>query len=97
MKVKDLLPMEIDVDVYDDVCEEIAIAYCGANKLTPEGEKKFAEVLEYDITLHEIRGFCIVHIDGDDWKRKLKLAKEFFYSIAGYCDDDDFNKWFIIL
>ena len=36
MKIKDLLEMEIDVDVYDNVCEELAIAFCGATKLTEE-------------------------------------------------------------
>ena len=28
MTVKDLLKMEVDIDVYDDVCEELAIAFC---------------------------------------------------------------------
>ena len=30
MKVRDLLKTEIDIDVYDDVCEELGIAFCGA-------------------------------------------------------------------
>jgi hypothetical protein len=29
MKVKDLLPMEIDIDCYDNVVEELGIAYYG--------------------------------------------------------------------
>lgn len=51
MKVKDLLPMEIDIDVYDDVCEELGIAFCGPLTLTEAGQEKFSEVLEYEIQM----------------------------------------------
>lgn len=91
-----------DIDVYDNVCEELGIAYCGGYKLTKEGEKQFAEVLDYSIEIVEPvtkydYPIAIVDVDGDEgiWQKKLKKAKEFFYSVAGYCADSDFNKWFI--
>lgn len=34
MKVRDFIKQSIDVDVYDDVCEELAIAFCGPMELT---------------------------------------------------------------
>lgn len=100
MKVRDLLPQEIDIDVYDDVCEELAIAFCGPLKLTKEGEREFAEVLDYEIELAtEAYGLtcAVVHVDDTDekvWKRKLRKAKNFFYAAAGYCDCDDYDRWF---
>ena len=101
MKVKDLLPMEIDIDCYDNVVEELGIAYCGPMKLTKEGSSKFADILEYECEiLKDPMGYdvCIITVDDDpeiNWKQKLYKAKEFFLSIAGYCDFEDYDKWFI--
>lgn len=101
MKVRDLLPMEIDIDVYDDVCEELAIAFCGPQKLTEEGEKKFSEVMDYEIEInpHSYGDMpaAIVLIDDPDedvWEDRLGKAKEFFESAAGYCACSDYDRWF---
>lgn len=94
MKVKEFITNEWDLDVYDNVYDEIGIAFCGPLELTKGGEKKFAEVLEYEIE-PELKYHCaFLDIDYDDWKDRLKKAKEFFYSAAGYCDDGDYQKWF---
>lgn len=101
MKVKDLLTMDIDIDVVDDVCEELWIAFCGPLRLTPAGKKHFREVLAYDIELRtgSLWGpLVIVNIDDPDdsvWKKRLRKAKEFFYGCAGYVDSDAYDKWFI--
>ena len=97
MTVRDLMKMDIDIDCYDDVCEEIGIAFCGPMELTEEGEKKFAEVMHYPIELDMKHGTCIIKVDDPSdivWKKRLRKAKEFFYSIAGYCSYDDYDKWF---
>ncbi len=100
MKVKDLIAQEVDIDVYDDVCEELGIAFCGPMTLTPEGQDKFAEVLEYDVELHNDGGdvTAIVKVDapGDEWKHRLALAKEFFEGAAGYCTCEEYDKWFAV-
>lgn len=88
-----------DIDVYDNVCEELGIAYCGGITLTKCGEKQFAEVLDYEIEVIEPvtkydSPVAIVDIDCDDWEYKLRRAKDFFYSAAGYCKDSDYRKWF---
>lgn len=102
MKIREFIKMEIDIDVYDDVCEELGIAFCGPLELTEEGEKKFAEVMDYDIDVHidprRVYFDCAV-VKCDDaeekvWKRKLRKAKEFFDSAAGMCAWDDYEKWF---
>ena len=95
MKVRDLLTMEIDVDVYDNVCEEIGIAFCGLIKMKKKGKERFADVLDYDVDYNEHYNVAIVDIDTDDWKSRLKKAKELFYALAGYCADEDWDKWFV--
>ena len=95
MKIRDLLSMEIDVDVYDDVCEELAIAFCGPVELTEEGLDYFSDVLDYEIE------FCndvvIVHVDHPEervWKRRLRGACSLFNSMAGWCSASNYDRWF---
>ena len=96
MKVRDFIKMDIDIDVYDDVCEELAIAFCGALELTDAGKEHFAEVLDYDMVVYEDGEYsvAICCVDGDKWKRRLRKAEEFFDSAAGYCAVSDYERWF---
>lgn len=99
MKIRDFIKLNTDIDVYDDVCEELGICFCGPMELTEEGEKHFSEVLEYDIKLDLSGSFptavCLIDDENDRvWKKRLRKAIEFFYSAAGYCDCDDYDKWF---
>ena len=99
MTIRDLLGQEIDIDVYDDVCEELAIAFCGPLELTEEGEKEFSEVLDYEIYINQHSYYnlpaVIVNIEAfPDWKERLRKAKNFFWSAAGYCDFEDYDRWF---
>ena len=94
MKIKDFIKMEIDVDVYDNVEESLAIAFCGPAELTAEGKRKFAEALEYDIDVDELYGAAVVDVDCPDWINKLNEAKAFFYAAAGYCTETNYDKWF---
>lgn len=95
MKIIDFIKLNADIDVYDDVCEELAICFCGPMMLTDEGKEHFADVLDYDIDV-DLRpcASAVVHIDGDGWKKRLRKAEEFFNSAAGYCADEDYQKWF---
>ena len=95
MKVRDLLKMDVDIDVYDDVCDSLSIAFCGPAELTEEGEAHFATALSLDFTF--IGDVALIHVDDPDektWKRNLKQAKELFCGLAGYCSEADYNKWF---
>lgn len=87
-----------DIDVYDNVCEELGIAFCTGIDLTAEGKKQFAEVLDYNIEIVE-DPFCpvaVVDVNGPEgvWQKKLRNAKKFFYAAAGYCADEDYQRWF---
>lgn len=113
LTVRDLMRVMYDVDVYDDVCEELGIAFCNpfdddkvhkwSEYLTEEGMEKFGEVLFYPahIVKQIINGDAfynfIVEIDDEDekvWTKRLRKAKEFFESAAGYCSCEDYDRWF---
>ena len=110
LTVRDLMLVMDDIDVYDDVCESLAIAFCNPfcddelhdwrEYLTDDGMKKFGEVLDYRLAIwvgHDGMPYAVVGCDSAyefEWKRRLKMAKEFFESAAGYCSCEDYNKWF---
>lgn len=98
IKVRDLLEQNICVDVYDSVCDELAIAFDGPQELTEEGKKHFADVLDYEIRLNSNSGYVVAIVeigDGDDWEERLEKAKELFYGMAGYCSVENWDKWFV--
>lgn len=99
IKIKDLIKMEIDVDVCDDYDESCYIAFCGPLELTPAGLEKYAEILDYDIELPpaeilEQYGDPAI-ITGIENDKQVRQVKKFFYAAAGYCGAADWSKWFI--
>lgn len=102
MTIRDLINQDIDIDVYDDVCEELGIAFCGPQELTEEGKREFEDIMDYEVVINpkSYGGLpaAIICIDDEEdavWKHRLKRAKTFFYSAAGYCSVSDYEKWFI--
>lgn len=105
MTIKDMFTREFaekycDVDIYNDVTDGGAPAFCGA-LLTPEGERVFKDVLDLEVEFLPDNGlFCnrvIVKVDDPDdhvWQKYWGMAKELFYAAAGYCDDTDYDRWF---
>lgn len=98
MTVRDFIGLDVDMDVYDDMTEELAIAFVGPMKLTAAGEERFAEVLDMQIEITEWDGekaaYLILSEDEEALGQKLKKAKTFFYACAGYCNDEDYETWF---
>lgn len=101
MKVRDLLKMDIDIDVCDDYTEDCYIVFCGKAELTEEGEKRFAKALEIECEMHD--DIVILKCDTGDYDedeetgesaRNVRRCKNLFYSLAGYCLDSDYKKWF---
>lgn len=94
MKVKDLIKEKIDIDVIDDYDERCWIAKCGAYKMTDAGEQMFHRVL--DINAHiDTSGICPVAILHCETPTEAQECKVFFLSLAGYCTEEDYNRWFI--
>lgn len=98
MIVRDLFELGLDIDVYDNVCEEIGVAFCmDGIELTDAGLSRFSDVLEYPCQIMgDTTGYnwVLVDVDGDDWEERLKKAKEFFWSAAGYCTCEEYDEWF---
>ena len=89
-----------DIDVYDDVVEELGIAYCSGQTLTKAGWEHFSRIMDYEIEIYYGTGdwdfdIAVVKLnDYEDWEERLGYVSEFFHSAAGYCADTDYNKWF---
>ena len=101
MTIRDLISQEIDIDVYDDVCEELGIAFCGPQEFTEEGKREFEDIMDYKVVInqHSYGGYpaAIICIDDEDeavWKHRLARAMLFFHAAAGYCPVEDYEKWF---
>lgn len=93
LKLRDFIKKDIDIDIADDVCEELAIAFVGPITLTEKGEENFSEILDLPVELHEGYATLLLN-DNDHWEYLLKLAIEFFEAVAGYCEQDNYDAWF---
>lgn len=99
MKVREFIQMQIDIDVLDDVCEELCIAFVGPQALTEAGIKEFSEVLDYEVTIctdGDGGAWALIHVVDRDgfWQDRLEKAKRFFHAAAGYCPVSDYETWF---
>lgn len=98
MTIRDLLAMNIDIDVYDADTDGIGIAYCGPTGLTAAGAEYFKDVLDYEVEF--VNGtyagdIAVVHIpDNVDYDEMLEKTEELFGSLAGYCSESDWDNWF---
>lgn len=101
MKLKELLTEATynewgDMDVSNDCIDDCACAWCGQT-LTDEGERHFADALSLDAEIGMVWGSpgIVVEIDhlpnyGEAWDKVVDL----FSSAAGYCSEEDYDKWF---
>lgn len=94
--VGELLGREIDIDVYDDVCEDLSIAFCGPVKLTEEGERRFSDILGCKVGIVDEGKYpyATVVLGGPGWNSRLKKAKELFESAAGFCSEAEYGALF---
>lgn len=103
MLVKEMFTKEFydtygDIDVYDDTVEELGIAFCGAI-LTDEGKERFHSVLDLEVTINDgsYGEVAIVSLPETQWRRALNVLIDLFDGVAGYCSEEDWNKWFKFL
>lgn len=98
MTIRDLLAMNIDIDVYDADTDGIGIAYCGPTGLTAAGAEYFKDVLDYEVEFVDgtyAGDIAVVHIpDNVDYDEMLEKTEELFGSLAGYCSVNDWDNWF---
>ena len=92
MKIRELLKRDIDIDVYDNVCEELGIAFVGPLKLTAEGKKRFEPIMDLEVEMHD--NCAIVQLSDENWRDQLDDCCTLFNSAAGYCASSTYDKWF---
>ena len=101
MKVADMFTDEWydeygDIDVYQDCIDLDGVAFCGAT-LTEAGKKHFESVLDLEVEKGKCWGYpCIwVKVDGQpDDEMLAEMVMELFWACAGYCTEEEWNKWF---
>ena len=92
MKVKDLIREDIDIDVCDDYDERCWIAKSGAYRLTDAGEQRFRDALDVEVWMTGSKvPLAVLECPTD---KEAQACKELFFSLAGYCSDDDYRRWF---
>ncbi len=95
--LKDLLhAINIIGDDFDVTVDGVdAIAVCPPVKITPEGQKYFKEALEATVQVeyHSDDSYWGTYVSNEDDEIDQK-AWHFLTSLAGHCDEDDYNKWF---
>lgn len=81
-----------DRDVTVDGVGKIAV--CPPVKITPEGQKHFQEALEATVQVeYKEDSHWGTYVSNEDEGIDRK-AWHFLASLAGYCYEDEYNKWF---
>ena len=97
VKLKDFLRLcgDNSADVRDDYNSDWLIAYCG-DGLTPEGEKRYQQLLDLDVDWNPGSKIACVLIDHrSDAKQLDKKLEELFFWNAGFCSEKNWNKLFV--
>ena len=104
MKLKELLKLDIDVDVSDDYADQFEdggrwfdsiIAFVGPCKLTEAGQKRYKNIMDLDVDVDD--GYAVVHIPKLEDEKMEEIEKEvmlFFYAAAGYMSEDLYEEYF---
>lgn len=92
-----------DIDMSVDGTDTYIAVCFGDIKFTPEAEKMFGDCLD---NLH-VEGGCVIMGEDSDYAKydeyyegnsedggRLRTAEILLHSLAGYCDCEDYDKWF---
>lgn len=96
MKLEEMMTgIDFDVDVCDDYMDDLNVAFCPPTCLTEAGREKFKDILDLDVRVNKSHSYALVLIDDKENCGYLhKMLTDFVWSLAGYCSDEDWNKWF---
>lgn len=96
MKLEEMLTgIDFDVDVCDDYADDLDVAFCPPTALTEDGRKEFHDILDLDVVVNEeYSTACVLLDDKPNYKHLHKMLKQFVWAVAGYVDDEKWNKWF---
>ncbi len=83
-----------DVDVGSDYMDDFEAAYCGA-QLTDAGKNRFADILDLPITVYNNakKHYICATVHAEN-AAQHELVKTLFFSAAGYCSEEEYEKLF---
>lgn len=97
MTIRELMGYEIDVDVANNVTDSLGICLCCPMQLTEEGEREWGDVMKYVVNVYGEDNYATCIVDDDPntpWNIKAKRLDQFLWAAAGYCSEEDYDKWF---
>lgn len=90
-----------DVDITNNVFDGFAPAFCGPMALKEDGVRTYKDVLDIPIRIHQgedgyIWVECLLDIglDDEELDRINSRIYDLFNSAAGYCSEEEWDKWF---
>lgn len=86
-----------DVDVVNDTIDGYFCALCRPIQLTEAGEIHFEIALNLIVKYESENNVIMICVDDSDektWKKNYRAAREFFEAAAGYCREEDYDRWF---
>lgn len=81
-----------DRDIHVDGID--AIAVCPPVKLTPKGRERFKDALSAKVMVLYGEYSCFGTYVSDDSDKTNREAYDLLESLAGYCLDSEFSRWF---
>ncbi len=83
-----------DVDVGSDYMDDFEVAYCGT-QLTDTGKNRFAGILDLPITVYNNakKHYLCATVHAEN-AAQHELVKTLFFSAAGYCSEEEYEKLF---
>lgn len=98
MTIRELMKYDIDIDIANNVTDSLGCCLVCPTKLTEEGEREWGDVLDYVVDVHGDDNYAECIVDDDPnikWQTKNRRLENFLLSAAGYCSEEDYDKWFI--
>lgn len=100
MTIRELMKHDIDIDVYNNITDDEAVALVCPMELTEEGEQEWGDVLNYIVEVNTDGNYSYAICICDDnpnikWQTKKKRLTNFLWSAAGYCSEENYDKWFL--
>ena len=86
--------VEVDTDVWSDTTDRMPVCVCPPIKFTETGEEMFKRELDEIMIEHDGDVATVICGDGDDWEANERDAFALLYSLAGYCSEKNYKKWF---
>lgn len=95
MKVRDLIKLDIDLDITTNIYDDPYCAFVGPQPITRYGESYWEDVLNLECEISDEAPVAVIIIpEGEEAEEINDGIKEFFSSCAGYCSIPDYQSWF---